>query len=207
MTLPDNRIRLPSVKIDFDTEVGTTGQDHDTYPAAQAQARFDHMRMYLIGLLSQQSSFSEPVQKRDGTPWFDLNDGTLKIYYNNEWMAYSQAIALDTNTPPLTLAAWYATVNESLSSLAPEIVYGGKSNNITSEISIPETVRALIYTDSRAFVTVNGSAIDPRTVSFIGSPTPTLIRLSNHELEKDDEYFVSIRRVPSSTFVTQDVVL
>lgn len=206
MSLPDNRIRLPSVKIDFDLDVGTTGQDHDTYPAPQAQARFDHMRMYLIGLLSQQSSFSEPTQKRDGTPWFDLNSMSLKIYMNGSWESYSEAIALTSDTQPLTLATWYTTVNEALSSLAPEILFGGKAQSITSEIPIPESVRSALFSDSRAFVAVNGTAIDPRSVSFIGSPIPTLLRLSNHELEANDEFFVCIRRVPTSTFVVQDEV-
>jgi hypothetical protein len=164
------------------------------------------MRMFLIGLLAQQSSFTEPSQKRDGTPWYDLNNGTLKIYVNNEWVSYSSVIGLTTDSPPLTLASWYASVSESLSSLAPELIFGGKSENITSEIPIPESIRALIYTDSRAFVTINGLSLDPRTASFIGSPAPTLIRLSKHELEPNDEFYVSIRRVPISTYVIQDVV-
>ncbi len=207
MPLPDNRIRLPAVKIDFDTEVGTTSQDHDTYPAPQAQARYDHMRMYLIGLLSQQSSYSEPTQKRDGTPWFDLNTLALKIWLNGEWQLYSAVIPLTVGTQTLTLADWYATVNESLVSLAPEVVFGGKADSVTSDITIPSALRSALYDDSRAFIVVNGTSIDPRSVTFIGSPTPTIIRMANHELEANDEFYVTIRRVPVTTFSTSDVIV
>ena len=205
MSLPDNRIRLPSAKIDFVTDVGVTGQDHDNYPAPQAQARFDHMRMYLIGLLAQQSSYTEPTEKRDGTPWFDLTTLSLKIYLNGEWAPYSSVIALTTTSPIVTLSDWYASTNEALASLAAEIVFGGKATSVSSDVTIPEPLRSSIYSNSKAFVFVNGVAIDPRTVSFIGSPSPTLLRFSDHELESGDEFFVSIRRIPVSTFYTQDV--
>ena len=65
--------------IDFVADVGIASQDHDNYPPPQGQARFDHMRMAIIALLSQQASFSEPTQYRDGTPWFDLTDQTWNI--------------------------------------------------------------------------------------------------------------------------------
>lgn len=207
MTLPDNRIRFPAGRIDFTADVGDTSQDHDSYPAPLAQARYDHMRMYLIGLLAQQSSYDEPTQKRDGTAWLDLNDDVLKIYLDGAWHPYSSVIPLTSGVNPLTLASWYENVAEAISGLAPELCYGGKATATTSDILIPESLRSRIYTDSRAFVVINGVSIDPRSASFIGAPVPTIIRLGTHELENGDEFFVSIRRVDVNSFNVSDVII
>ncbi len=209
MPLPDNRIRLSSVKIDFATEVGIASQDHDDYPPPQGQARFDHMRMFLIGLLSQQSSYDEPTEKRDGTPWFDLNTLALKIWYNGEWQSYSNAIQLSINGDTIvTLQSWYESVVDSLASLAPELFFGGTCTiSGVSDIPIPTTLQSQIYSDSRAFVCVNGQTIDPREVQFIGSPNPTTLRLTTIELEANDNFAVTIRRVPSTSFITSNVVV
>src|SRR4051812_5941874 len=91
-TLPDNRIRFSPTKIDFTAEVGVTGQDHDSYPSAGSQARFDWMRMVIIGLLSNQSSFTEPSEKREGTLWFDLNNQELKIWDGSNWESIAKYI-------------------------------------------------------------------------------------------------------------------
>ena len=50
MSIPDNRLRFSSTKIDFANDVGIASQDHDNYPPPQGQARFDHMRMVVIAL-------------------------------------------------------------------------------------------------------------------------------------------------------------
>jgi len=92
MALPDLRIRFPAPKIDFAADVGTTGQDHDTYPAADTQPRFDWMRMNLIGLLANQASFDEPTQFRNGTLWYDLNELALKIRKDDEWVPAGDGI-------------------------------------------------------------------------------------------------------------------
>ena len=123
MALPDNRIRLSSSKIDFENDVGIASQDHDDYPPPQGQARFDHMRMFLIGVLSQQSSYDEPTQKRDGTPWFDLNTFQLKIWTQNSWQSYASVLALAEDSEgnvTETLATWYSTIADTLSDLSPE---------------------------------------------------------------------------------------
>lgn len=200
----DNRIRFPATKIDFDADVGVTSQDHDNYPSPGGQARYDHMRIYLIGLLSQQSSFEEPTQKRDGTPWFDLNTFSLKIYINNEWVQYSNAIRLDGNT---TLADWYSSASGVLASLSQDITFGGKCTvNDINEMAIPSQFINSIFSDSRAFVYVNGLLIDPREVQFVGSPA-TLLRFSTIILDANDEFFVHIKRIPNDTFLTSDITI
>lgn len=104
MTLPDNRIKLPAGEIDFDNTVGTTGQSHDLYPYPGHQPRYDHMRMYLIGLLSQQASFDEPTEYREGTVWFNLNTMALMIRLDNAWVTYADAILME---PGTTLSQFY----------------------------------------------------------------------------------------------------
>lgn len=205
--MPDNRIRFPSTKIDFANDVGLASQDHDNYPPPQGQARYDHMRMFLIGLLAQQSSYIEPTEKRDGTPWFDLNTSSLKIWMNGEWHLYSSVISLTSGSETVSLQEWFESVYGTLASLAPELFFAGVCTITTSDIPIPTNLQSKIYSDSRAFVYVNGTLIDPREVQFIGSPTPTTLRLTTIELEANDTFVISIRRIQSDTFITPNVTI
>lgn len=207
--LPDNRIRYPSTKIDFDADVGVTGQDHDEYPAPGTQSRFDYMRMALIGLLAQQSSFSEPSQYRDGTPWFDLNTFTLKIYRDGAWRPYSSAIPLteeDESGDVVTLAEWYTATTTALDSIAPEIVFSGTctDDDITA-INIPTSLRSGLFTDSRTFVYKNGGLLDPRTTRLDPGSNPTSVKLLVDTLDDADTFVVVIKRIPSTTFYSSSV--
>lgn len=207
MAAPDARMRFPAGLIDFDTDVGIASQDHDNYPPPQGQARFDHMRMAIIALLCQQASFIEPTQFRNGTPWFDLNDQTLKIRRENEWVKFSEAIPLGdpVDGVHLTLEQWFTTTNAALSSLAQEVTFTGVStaDNIT-DITIPASLRAFIFDDTRCYFYVNGLLIDPRDCALIGSPSTT-IRLTNTSLSTGDDFTVIMRRVPSSSFYVPTV--
>jgi hypothetical protein len=210
MAIPDNRIRFPAPRIDFNTDVGLTGQDHDDYPQPSGQARYDHLRLFLIGLLSQQSSFDEPSQFREGTPWFDLNTSTLKIRSGNAWVPLAQTISLtepDTEGNVVSLADWYVAVQDLLAGLAPEIVFSGVCNadNITT-VEVPETLRSNLAVNSRVFMYINGLLVKPISTSLIGSP-PTTIRLSGLSLSNGDTFTVIIRRVPATTFYGPNVVV
>ncbi len=101
----DNRIRFPPTKIDFDDDVGVTGQEHDDYPAP-GQPRFDWMRMYLIGLLSHQSGTIEPSERRVGTFWVDTNEdpAVIKMFDGVSWVDLSTSIYVEED---LTLQEWY----------------------------------------------------------------------------------------------------
>jgi len=208
-TTPDNRVRLPAAKIDFSTDVGLASQDHDSYPPPQGQARFDHMRMFLIGLLAQQSSYQEPTQYRDGTPWFDLNTLQIKIRKGSEWVPYADAIALeeDEDGNITTLADWFAAVSSSLGSLAPEIVFSGTvSADDQTSITIPTSLRTFLYSDSRPFVYKNGLLIDPRNTRLDPGSNPTAVDFTGGEqLDTDDTFTVMIRRIPSETWYTPNV--
>lgn len=102
--LPDNRLRLQAPAIDFTNNVGITGQDHDNYPAPNQQARYDHLRMYLIALLANQSSYSAPTQYREGTLWFNLNTNELLIMHNGSWTSMLDVIKVGDITLNQTIA-------------------------------------------------------------------------------------------------------
>lgn len=107
MSLPDYRIRFPAPLIDFATDVGLTGQAHDNYPEAGAQARFDHLRLYLIGLLSNQASSATPSEFSDGTIWFDLSENYYKTYNDNKWRDIADNIVLRNGADTISLSDWY----------------------------------------------------------------------------------------------------
>jgi hypothetical protein len=203
MTLPDNRVRLTAPKINFATDVGETGQDHDNYPPPQGQARFDHLRMYLIGLLAQQSSYNPPTQYRDGTTWFDLNDGTIKIRMGDTWHQLADAISVAQNGGVSTqsLSEFTAFVQQTLPNITPDIVYNGISiNNNVTVLPIPESLRASIGSQSRPFVYVNGVLLDPRNTSLQPVTSPAQINIVGTTLNVGDTFTVEIRYVPSTTF-------
>ena len=208
MAIPDNRIRLPSAKIDFATDVGETSQDHDNYPPPQGQARFDHMRMFLIGLLSQQASFDEPTQYRDGTPWFDLNDSTIKIRSGSEWKHLSDVISVQqaSGASTLSLTDFVTQVLAAIPNITPEVVYSGvtTSDNVTS-IPIPESLRSGLGTESRPFVYINGLLVDPRNTRLEPGVNPSTIVLVNTNLDTGDLFTVNIKYVPSETFYSHSV--
>lgn len=200
----DNRIRFSSALIDFANDVGTTGQDHDNYPAPNSQARYDHIRMFLIGLLSNQSSDNEPTQYRDGTLWFDLNNNILKINLNNDWIDLSNVMDLG----GLTLQQWYEQVAQTIASATPEIVF---NVNITAagvtQLSIPNSLIDKIAAESRCFIYRNGLLLDPRNTIIVGAPPPPRISVLNTTLAAGDKLTVIIKRIPSDYFYVPTVNL
>lgn len=208
MSVPDYRILLQPAKLDFDALGINDGQDISQFPAPSSQARYDWMRSVILGLLSQQASYSEPTQRVNGTPWYDLNTQTLKIRRDDTWVAYSETIPLtepDGNT--ITLAEWYAAVAETLASFAQEVVFSGIcSTNSVTNITIPESLRANVGTDSRVFLHINGLLVDPHNCSLIGTP-PSTIKLTGAALSAGDTFIVSIRRIGSNTYLPTTIVI
>lgn len=218
MPTQDARIRFPAARVDFVNDVGETSQPHDQYPAPGQQARYDWLRLYLIGLLSNQASALEPTNYREGSLWFDtsidLSDiippATFRVRKNNNWVSLSEAINLGTST----LQAWYEETVSSLSSIAPELFYAGVAKNAgSSDIPIPPTIGTYVTSDTRAFVVINGEGsnrlgastiiVDPRRVSVFN----THITLQDFQLEADDKFTVTLRRIPSATFYQPNVIV
>ena len=190
--LPDNRLRLPAGPIDFAVDVGLTGQDHDDYPMAGTQPRYDWARIYWISLLAQQSSYEEPTQYREGTPWFDLNLMALKIRRNAAWVPYSEAVLLDEEGT--TLSDFYREFRAL--GLGPQSQFSGTANAYSTIIPIPtDTVAAIAgQTDLAADVFINGILVNPANIS-IG---PSTIDLSGGtSIQNGDVYVVVIRNVTS----------
>ena len=198
MALPDQRIRLTATKVDFTNDVGTTGQDHDNFPAP-GQARFDHMRMFLIGLLSNQASYDEPIQFRDGTIWFDLNANTLKINIGGSWKPVSDAIDLDSTSSTVTLSSWYETVNSIVQGFTPEVTFSGSAATTTNLIPIPSSLS--VSNLNRCFVWVNGLLLDPRKCEIFGAS----VRLINSTVKSGDKFTVVLKKMLAADFHASDV--
>lgn len=139
MPLPDQRIRLSAPTIDFDTQVGVTGQEHDNYPAPRTQARFDHMRLYLIGLLCQQASYDPPVEYREGTPWFDLNTMSLKIRKAEAWRPYADALEVEDGISLSTFYQQFKTTLKIANGAAFRVVGSAilGSRGVTKVVNVP----------------------------------------------------------------------
>ena len=196
----NNKIRFGSTRINFQDDVGLTGQEHDDYPSPNQPLRFDHIRMYLIGLLSNQSSQEEPTQYREGTIWYDLTANALKIRKNDVWVNIASAIEFDVNT---TLSEWVSYVDNIIGNYKQDIVFGGSASSNTNIITIPESLRSNITSISRAFVYVDGLLQDPRNIVIIGNNTIRLVETIN----SGSKYLVNIKQINSDAFYTSDVVI
>jgi hypothetical protein len=196
--MQDNRIRFPSTEVDFEGEVGLTGQTHDIFPSP-GQARYDWMRMYLIGLLSCQSSEQQPINYREGTIWYHLDpSGSSYKYFNGDVFA-DIADAIEGQGTNLT--SWTDEVQEKLERVSPRAVFSGVSEtNYLTEIDIPDDV---LFVAAHKYVHPimfrNGKLIDPRLTKFNNGRTKiTLISsetIGDARLLLGDEYTVIIERV------------
>ena len=210
--LPDNRLKFQPTLIDFATQVGLTGQEHDNYPAP-GQARYDWMRCYLNALLACQSSFSEPTEYTVGSLWFDLNTNTMRTYIEDQsgggtWQSLSQAISLidgDTPISTLNLQAWFNQVNPIITSNSPNMTFSGSSTaNNTTRITIPTTLQTSInLATSTPFVYINGVLVDPR-FTVLSGPT-TIVLGGSTVLNLNDKFTVEIKNIPRNLFWVPDV--
>jgi hypothetical protein len=212
--IPDNRLRFPAPLIDFATEVGLTGQDHERFPYPDAQPRWDWMLIWYMSLLANQSSYDEPMQYRDGTLWFDLNTLTLKIWRSSlenisgSWLSIATSTELEIiSGVPVTLDSWYTSVNSKLSGAAPISTFSGYVNSTTAtEIPIPVTLQGDVdLVKTRPFVYINGLLVDPRSCEYY---TVTTIKLLNGiTLSAGDTFTVVINNIISANFSIPDVVI
>lgn len=199
----DNRIDLSPTLVEQSPD-NNTGLAHDTYPDKGNQARYDHMRSFLLGLLSQQSSFEEPIEKREGTPWFDLENESLKIWHAGEWHNYAALIKLG-NTD---LATWFDNISDVVQGTTGEISFSGSSiSDGVTLVNIPESLRVHLTSTSRPIFYKNGVLIDPRNTRLEPSSLPTAIKLLSDELNEGDEFTVFIKHISDKTFYTQNVIV
>ena len=213
IVLPDNRLRFQAPLINFASEVGLCGQDHENFPAADVQPRWDWLLLWYISLLANQSSYDEPTQYRDGTLWFDLNTLTLKIWRSSlgnisgSWMTLASSIELETvGGVPITLSNWYTSASNKLSGSAPEITFSGTSETMgVTEIPVPVSLQGEIdVAKTRPFLYKNGLLIDPRNCEYYTSAT---IRLNAVTLDAGDKFTVVIKNILPANFYLPDVLV
>lgn len=193
----DNRIQLPPTKVDFDDVVGTTGQAHDTFPDAGQQPRYDWMRMFLIGLLSLQSSEEPPTQYRTGTLWFNRSVNAIYVWDGSAWVSLAQFILVSED---VNLLQWYEDAQPKLNAVQPQMTFSGtcQTSGGVTRIRIPTTVYEALVPDVfklvRPLVYINGILVDPRLTEFAtGCPTEILL-LGGLTLQRHDQFSVIITR-------------
>jgi len=208
MGIPDYRIRFPSSKIDFDEDVhggSPDGQDINDYPSI-GQARYDYMRMVVIGLLANQSSYEEPFNYKIGTIWHNLNDEFLKYFDGEEFDDIASAIKIG----EYDLKEWSEIVQNTVGKVSETGSFSGVSNNSgVTEIDIPENMLvAASFDNNHPVLYKNGLLIDPRLTSFNLDGDKVLL-LSNEfgsvELMRNDRYVIDIQRL--DTIVPETVVV
>ncbi|MBD3407276.1 MAG: hypothetical protein GF411_14245 [Candidatus Lokiarchaeota archaeon] len=209
MTLPDNRIKFPSTEVDFNNDVGTTGQDHDNYPEEDTQARYDWIRLYLIGLLANQASYEEPVNYRQGSIWMNLTDGYFRFYNGSDFSPMAHALGVPGDVASATeesLYSWIVAANERLSSIRKNATFSGVANVDASSISIPDEAKDAAADDgTHPFLYKNGRLVDPRLTSYnVGCPV--VVELTgNAVLSSGDTFTVIIQRM--DTVVSESVII
>lgn len=198
-TSGDARIAFPPTSVDFAAVVGETGQDHDNFPAAGQQPRYDWMRLYLIGLLAHQASDEPPTQYRLGTVWYNTVKRAFFVFDGEGWVSLSSAIAMteQSDGSVLSLADWFTAAQAKLDAIQPRIAYNGYSaNDNVTKIPIPTTIQELLV-DGVAdlvhpLVYIDGVLVDPRNTKFNAS-CPTQVELLNGvNIDQDQRFTVII---------------
>lgn len=205
MAIPDFRIRFPSSKINFVEDVfagSPDGQDVNDFPAPGEQARYDWMRMVVIGLLANQSSYEEPINYKIGTLWMDLNDNFYKYFNGESFASASDAIAIG----DMSLTDWSEVVNETVGKVTEAASFSGTSNsNGVTEINVPENALAAAeYENNHPIMYKNDLLVDPRQTSFNPERTKVLL-LDGLELRRNDTFTILIQRM--DTVVADTVVV
>jgi len=198
MNMPDYRIRFPSAKIDFDDDVyagSPDGQDVNNYPVP-GQARYDWMRMVIIGLLANQSSIEEPLNYKMGTMWYNLNDLFFKYFDGTEFSDIANAIKVGN----MNLTNWSELVEDTVGKVTEAASFSGVAiaNNIT-ELDIPaEALISAAYSNNHPVMYKNGLLVDPRLTDFNVDRKKVLL-LDNTDgsvdLKRNDTYIIMIQRL------------
>lgn len=206
----DNRIALPPTLIDF-VAVGVTGQDHDEFPAPAQQPRYDWMRLYLIGLLSNQSAAERPTQFRTGTIFYNKTTNAFEYHDGDNWQDIASGVLLDgSNTDNIvTLASWYTEAVEQLASIRPRVTWSGDvlENGVTT-IAIPNSAKDVIEgicDDVRPLVYRNGALINPNNTRFAAGCPTSVELLDGETLDRGDSYTVIVEKIDLLVPGNQDI--
>ena len=208
MTDLDNRIRLDQSVVDFSAS-GLTGQNHDIYPKPKTQARYDLMRTYLIGLLSNQSSNEntdgEPFEKRTGTLWYKKVAGFLELYDGTKFENLSKHIGVTVNEETVALSTLLMSILENLKYSSPRVIWCGRFISGTNYIPIPENYQGhAAITNMHPLVYIDGLMVDPRD-TIIQAGAPAYIKMNDNVNPRPGQrYTVILEHV---TDITQEDVI
>lgn len=190
----DNRIKFEPTKIDFENEVGVTGQLHDNYPKANEQARYDWHRLYLIGLLSHQSSSQPPFEYRTGTIWYSLDNEFYYYWDGQEWAGLANGIKITIDGSTMTLQQWADYMVAENKETGTGVIEGTAAIAI-SVVPIPTYMQGMAAkTNSRAILYKNGLIIDPHLVNY-STDRKNVVLTGDAVLNNGDEYIITIQRV------------
>lgn len=213
----DNRLQYPSATVDFST-VGLSGQDHDDYPVPNTSPRFDWMRMYLMGLMSNQSSHTPPSEYREGTIWYNSLIEQYNYQTSSGFKPISEAIYINENggqnlSDFVNHISTRSSVNNRLG------VFAGKADNSNydfalNRVLLPPGISEIInYPDSGsipfgAVVYKNGKILKNSEVELISN---SKVQLTGTILDFDDEFCVFIKKLitegsslPGESYVATD---
>ena len=194
----DNRINFPPTLVDFDNVVGITGQPHDNIPAPGQQPRYDWARIYWLGLLANQSSFSPPNgvdgQYRTGTLWFNRNTLSFEVWNGTSWISISNAIQLN-SSGNYSLQQFYNDTINNLKAITKKFTFSGITTSFTTTIiPVPTNISSVISADISIYfplVYINGSLVDPRNCQISG-PGTSINLLSGVVLNQNVRFTVII---------------
>jgi hypothetical protein len=207
MSIPDYRIRFPSAKIDFDEDVhggSPDGQDVNDFPEP-GQARYDWMRMVVIGLLANQSSEEEPMNYKIGTLWMNLNDEFFKYFNGEEFAELANAIRIGETS----LKDWSELVDETVGKVTEAASFTGVAQSTITEIDVPDSALvAASYDNNHPVLYKNDLLVDPRLTTFNLDRDKVLL-LDNDagsvDLRRNDRYTILIQRL--DTVVPETIIV
>lgn len=198
----DNRIDFTEYPVDL-SRLGLTGQAHDQYPQPNTAARFDLMRQFLIGLLSNQScnedDHGEPSEKRTGTLWFKKKAALLTLF-NDGFKNLSEFIGVvDLEDQVRVLQDVITELLTSNLYVAPRIIWPGFfTSDEVNNIPIPEEYQGFVGINKiGVLVYVDGRLIDPRKTVIVKND-PAYIHISSSvEIEPEQSYTVIMEHITS----------
>jgi hypothetical protein len=206
----DNRIRLDQTPVD-DSVRDKTGDLHDDYPSPNNAARYDFMQSYLIGLLSNQSSEDEPLEKHPGMTWFNKQTLMLMLYWDEAFNNLSNYIGVDTEdidseeTVTRSLQDVLTEILGALQFVGPRVIWSGVfTTDEANEIPIPDDYQGYAAMPGmKPLVYLDGLLLDPRTTIIQPGNNTTIFITGGNDPQPRQEYTVILERV---TDIKQETV-
>ena len=198
MQKPDYRIRFSSALIDFDRDVHRgmlRGHQIENWPEP-GQARYDWMRMVVLGLLSNQASVDPPINYREGTLWYSLLDNFFKYFNGIDFVDLANGIKIN----DIDLVDWADRIDDVAKKLSDTGTFSGVVDRIRIDsIDIPNHLISVASDDlNRPFVYADGLLVDPRLTIFNSNRTKILLlnnQIGDARLRSRQKYTVVIERI------------